>query len=81
MSDEKKKNLLLRIPQDLWADLNVWARDEIRSVNAQIEYLLREAVRRRFGGKRSQDAAAEEISTDETAGGMDEPVAGEGDDA
>jgi hypothetical protein len=44
---DKRKSLLIRIPPDLWEDLNVWARDELRSLNAQIEYLLRESVRRR----------------------------------
>jgi len=44
-----KKALLLRIPQDLWDSLNRWARDDLRSVNAQIEFLLREAVRKRTG--------------------------------
>ena len=28
-------------------ELNRWAKDDLRSLNAQIEYLLREAVRRR----------------------------------
>jgi hypothetical protein len=46
---DRKKSILLRIPPDLWDSLNRWARDEIRSVNAQIEYLLRDAVRRRAG--------------------------------
>lgn len=27
--------------------LNIWAKDELRSLNGQIEYLLREAVRKR----------------------------------
>ncbi|MGE0481825.1 MAG: Arc family DNA-binding protein [Phycisphaerae bacterium] len=43
----KRKAILLRIPEDLWDELNRWARDELRSVNAQLEYVLREAVRRR----------------------------------
>ena len=47
MAESKKKAVLLRIPHELWDDLNVWARDELRSVNAQIEYALREALRRR----------------------------------
>lgn len=47
MSDQKKKAVLLRIPPELWERLNRWAGDELRSVNAQIEYILREAVRRR----------------------------------
>jgi len=33
----------------LWADLEAWAADELRSVNGQIEYILREAVRNRKG--------------------------------
>lgn len=44
---DKKKTILLRIPPDLWESLNAWARDELRSLNAQIEYTLRDAVRRR----------------------------------
>jgi hypothetical protein len=32
---------------DLWEEINRWARDELRSVNGQIEYLLWQAVRRR----------------------------------
>ena len=46
---DKKKAILLRIPPDLWDDLNRWARDELRSLNGQIEYVLREAVRKRTG--------------------------------
>ncbi len=49
-----KKALLLRIPQDLWDQLNRWARDDLRSVNAQIEFLLREAVRKRSGKPSSE---------------------------
>lgn len=44
---DSKKAILLRISPELWESLNGWARDELRSVNAQIEYVLREAVRRR----------------------------------
>lgn len=36
----------------MWEALQRWAKDELRSVNAQIEYVLREAVRRREGGRR-----------------------------
>ena len=43
----KKKSVLLRISPDLWEDLNAWAQDELRSLNGQIEYVLREAVRKR----------------------------------
>jgi len=42
---DSKKAFLLRIPPDLWESLRRWAREESRSLNAQIEYLLRDAVR------------------------------------
>jgi hypothetical protein len=46
-----RKQFLLRLDPDLWADVEKWAADELRSVNAQIEYLLRAAVRQRKGGR------------------------------
>jgi hypothetical protein len=49
VADARKKALLIRIPQDLWEALNRWAADELRSVNAQIEYVLRDGLRRRVG--------------------------------
>ena len=45
----EKKSFLLRIDPALWADLESWAQDELRSVNGQIEYLLRVAVQKRKG--------------------------------
>jgi hypothetical protein len=45
----ERKQFLLRIDPELWADLENWAADELRSVNGQIEYVLREAVRKRKG--------------------------------
>ena len=44
---EERKPFLLRIPPDLWVELERWAAVELRSVNGQIEYLLRQAVDRR----------------------------------
>jgi hypothetical protein len=41
----------------LWAELEGWAQQELRSVNGQIEFLLREAVRRR---RKSTDASDED---------------------
>lgn len=41
-----KKSFALRVDAELYAALNAWAEDELRSVNGQIEYLLREALRR-----------------------------------
>ena len=44
---DKKKSILLRINSDLSDELNRWAQDDLRSLNAQIEYILREEVRKR----------------------------------
>jgi hypothetical protein len=44
---EGRKAFLLRLPPDLWGELEKWAADELRSVNAQIEYLLRQEVQKR----------------------------------
>ncbi|OIR07416.1 hypothetical protein GALL_103740 [mine drainage metagenome] len=50
MSSDERKAFLLRIDPKLWAELEGWAADDLRSVNGQIEFLLREAVRQRSGG-------------------------------
>jgi hypothetical protein len=42
----KRKSFLLRISPELYETLEHWAADELRSVNAQIEYLLADAARR-----------------------------------
>ena len=49
---EERKPFLLRIPPDLWVEVEKWAAGELRSVNGQIEYLLRQAVEKR---KRAQE--------------------------
>jgi hypothetical protein len=47
MPGEGRKSFLLRIDPRLWAELEAWAEDELRSVNGQIEFVLRHAVRQR----------------------------------
>ena len=47
MPSEERKSFLLRIPPDLWNELEKWAADELRSINGQIEYVLRQAVEKR----------------------------------
>jgi hypothetical protein len=42
-----KKAFLLRIDPQLWAELERLATSELRSVNAQVEFLLRESLARR----------------------------------
>ena len=50
MASPGKKSFLMRVDPKLWAEIQGWADQEMRSVNGQIEYLLRDAVRRRKGG-------------------------------
>jgi hypothetical protein len=59
-----RKSFLLRIDPDLWADLEKWANDELRSVNGQIEYLLREAVMRRKSAAKRHDENSNEGETE-----------------
>ncbi|MFN7989143.1 MAG: Arc family DNA-binding protein [Thermoanaerobaculia bacterium] len=51
---EGRKAFLLRIDPALFAEIEKWAADELRSVNGQVEYLLREAVKVR---RRSRSGA------------------------
>ena len=44
MASRDKKTFLLRIDPDLWAEMERLAAAELRSVNAQVEFLLREAL-------------------------------------
>jgi hypothetical protein len=43
----ERKSFLLRLDPAVWAALERLAQGELRSVNAQIEFLLREALARR----------------------------------
>ncbi len=45
----QRKKFLLRIDPTLWEELNRWASAELRSVNSQIEFILKKAV----GSRRS----------------------------
>ena len=47
MSDNKKKQIPLRLSAKLYDAIAAWAEDDFRSVNGQIEYLLTECVRQR----------------------------------
>ena len=42
----EKKRFLLRLDADVYDALEKWAADELRSVNAQMEYLLTDLVRK-----------------------------------
>jgi hypothetical protein len=47
----ERKSFLLRMDPALWDELESWAQAELRSVNGQIEYILRQAVNKRKGEK------------------------------
>ena len=56
----QKKQFVLRINQQLWEELNRWASDELRSINGQIEYILRGAVEQRNRTRERAESASEE---------------------
>ena len=47
MASPGKKPFLLRVDPDLWVEIERLAAAELRSVNAQVEYLLRDALQMR----------------------------------
>jgi hypothetical protein len=53
---DNRKSFLLRIDPELWAELESWASAELRSINGQIEYLLRDAVLKRKGESNRQSS-------------------------
>ncbi len=57
MATEDRKAFLLRIDPELWKELERWAAEDLRSVNGQIEFVLRQAVQKR---KRAHAPEAEE---------------------
>jgi hypothetical protein len=60
-----KKSFLLRVDPGMYEALEKWSADELRSVNAHIEYLLRDALRR--AGRLPRPAAMENgIQTSDT---------------
>lgn len=42
----EKKKFLLRIDDKVYAALEKWAADDLRSINAQIEYLLIDSLKK-----------------------------------
>jgi hypothetical protein len=57
----ERKPFLLRIDPELWTELEAWAQDELRSVNGQIEYLLRQALQKRRGGPAAKKGDAQGV--------------------
>jgi hypothetical protein len=60
----QKKRFLLRLDPKLYDVLEKWSADDLRSVNAQIEYLLMESVRK--AGRWKNRATPTDEEEDET---------------
>jgi hypothetical protein len=58
LASPDKKAFLLRVDPALWAELERLAALELRSVNGQIEYLLRQALSERLGKDLESPAAS-----------------------
>ena len=52
----EKKSYPLRLPKSILEAMQKWAEDDLRSLNAQIEFVLREALRSN-GRLKPSDAA------------------------
>ncbi|MFM8844579.1 MAG: hypothetical protein ACKOGN_01590 [Gammaproteobacteria bacterium] len=66
----ERKSFLMRIDPELWRELERWAADDLRSVNGQIEYLLRDALKKRGVTELPTESAA----PDQSASIKDLPV-------
>lgn len=73
----ERKSFLMRIDPALWRELERWAADDLRSVNGQVEFILREALRRR-GGRGGASAEHDATGADEVAAAQNPATPQEG---
>lgn len=66
----ERKRFLLRVDPGLYSALEKWAADDLRSVNAQIEFVLSEALRK-SGRSKGPSARSGEVSTGDHGGDDD----------
>jgi hypothetical protein len=55
MAEKDKKAFVLRISPTLLKEIEIWAADEFRSTNGQIEFLLTQALKSRKKGKNKEE--------------------------
>lgn len=69
----EKKRFLLRLDPKLYEVLEKWSADELRSVNSQIEYILKETARKagRWNPKKHYSDAGTSVTQTSTQGSMD----------
>jgi hypothetical protein len=65
----EKKAFPLRLNPDLYDEVRRWAEADLRSVNAQIEFLLRQAVVHRRAGGKAASRSPVEADPDRDPGG------------
>ncbi len=46
--EKSKKQMLLRLAPSLWDEIAIWAEEDFRSINGQVEYLLSESVKQKY---------------------------------
>lgn len=61
----ERKPFLLRVDPELLSRLQTWAGEDLRSLNGQIEYLLREALRK--SGRLPEGGSSSNASQDSKA--------------
>ncbi|MFM7316699.1 MAG: hypothetical protein ACKO85_13265 [Isosphaeraceae bacterium] len=62
---KERKSFLLRLDPGLFRELEAWAADDLRSVNAQVEFLLTEAMKKR-GRRQPEIENSDKNKTGET---------------
>ncbi|WP_314688829.1 hypothetical protein [uncultured Bifidobacterium sp.] len=65
-----RKQYPLRVDPALWAAVEKWAADELRSVNGQMEFIIRDSLRR--AGRLPDDARPSRTNSRRRPGGTDE---------
>lgn len=60
----EKKKFLLRIDSNVYAALEKWAADDLRSINGQLEFLLTDLLKKtgRFNQKTSEVSPNDELN-------------------
>jgi len=66
---EPRKSFLLRISASVWREIEAWAQEDFRSVNGQIEYLLRQALVQRRRARLRSDQPPEDLRSEEEPAG------------
>ena len=61
----KRKQYPLRVDPEIWEAVEKWAADDLRSVNAQVEFILRRALKDAGRLKGPKPDGGEEPSNDE----------------